>query len=411
MILWKIGECYSTISVVIYMNEYINRGKQILRHLKQNGYEGYFVGGAVRDYQLGLDFYDIDITTNATPEEVISLFERVKETGKKYGTVTVFLDEYNYEVTTYRFDGEYKDNRRPDGVTYSTNIIDDLSRRDFTMNAMIMDEDEVVYDHFNAKEDLQNKLIRTINNPVDRFNEDALRMLRAFRFVSKLGFDIEEETLRALSECKSLIKNIAIERVMVELDKIIQGPHRNKALQYMKETKFDEELYGIDQGLHFIQTFEDKVSTVEAFIIAFIKGEWDNVWRFSNKQGRLIKQVINLHEVTKEDEFNHFIVFVNSQEVCLLVNKINVLLGYKDQSTLINDIGDNLVVRDVCDLKFKGQDILELTTLKKRSIIALVIDDLLYNVIMGIMPNEYNVLKEFALKRVEELQRESDKHE
>lgn len=393
------------------MNEYINQGKQILRHLKENGYEGYFVGGAVRDYQLGLDFTDIDITTNATPEDVIRLFQHVKETGKKYGSVTVILNDYKYEVTTYRYDGEYKDSRRPETVSYSSNIIDDLERRDFTMNALIMDEFEKVYDHFNAIEDIKNKVIKTINRPEDRFNEDALRMLRAFRFVSKLGFDIEKDTLNALRDCKKLIKNIAIERVMVELDKIIQGPFRNKALLYMKETQFDEELYGIHEGLRLIQTLDEPLTSVEAFIVSFIKGEWDNVWRFSNKQGRLIKQVLNLHEVTKEDEFNQFIVFVNSQEVCLLVNKINVLLGYKDQAELINKIGSNLVVKDVCDLKFKGQDILQLTTLKKRSIIALVIDDLLYNVIMGIMPNDYETLKEFALKRVEELQRESDTHE
>lgn len=393
------------------MNEYINQGKQIIKHLNANGYEAYFVGGAVRDYQLGLNFTDVDITTNATPEEVIHLFKHVKETGKKYGSVTVLLDDYKYEVTTYRHDGVYTDNRRPETVTYSKSIIDDLKRRDFTMNAIIMDENFVVYDHFNGLQDIKDQIIRTIHNPQDRFTEDALRMLRAFRFVSKLGFDIENRTLSAIKDCKDLIKNIAIERVMVELDKIFSGPFRNKALLYMKETKFDEELYGIHQGLQYIQTIEEPLSSIETFIICFIKGEWDNIWRFSNKQGRLIKQVINLHEVTKEDVFNEFIVFVNSQEICLLVNKINVLLGYPDQEDLIQQIGNNLVVKDVCDLAFKGQDILQLTTLKKRSIIALVIDDLLYNVIMRIMPNEYETLKEFALKRVEELQRKSDTHE
>lgn len=390
------------------MNEYINRGKEILRELKANGYEAYFVGGAVRDYLLNLDFKDVDITTNALPEEVINVFENVKETGKKYGSVTVILDEYKYEVTTYRFDGEYKDNRRPEDVQYSTKVIDDLSRRDFTMNAIIMDEDEQIFDHFNAKQDLKDKVIRTINDAEKRFTEDALRMLRAFRFVSKLGFDLDSETIDGIKKSKHLIKNISIERVMVELDKILTNKYRNKALKYMKETLFDEELYGIENGLRYISTLENPLSSVEAFIICFIKGEWDNVWRFSNKQGRLILQVLNLHQVTKEDSFNEFIVFVNRVEVCLLVNRINVLLGYKDQEELVTTIGDNLIVKDVCDLTFKGQDILQLTTLKKRSVIALVIDDLLYNVIMGIMPNDYDILKEFALKRVEELQRKSD---
>ncbi len=390
------------------MNEYINRGKEILRELKANGYEAYFVGGAVRDYLLNLDFKDVDITTNALPEEVMNVFDTVKETGKKYGSVTVILDQFRYEVTTYRFDGEYKDNRRPEEVMYSKKVLDDLSRRDFTMNAIIMDEDEIIYDHFNAKQDLNDRVIRTINDSTKRFSEDALRMLRAFRFVSKLGFDLDDNTLKGIKNCKHLVQNISIERVMIELEKTLVGPYRNKALKYMEDTLFDEELYGIKDGLRYLSTLKQVLSPVESFIICFIKGSWDSSWRFSNKQGRLIKQVMNLHEVTREDSFNEFILFVNTKEVCLLVNKINVLLGYKDQEERVTEIGDNLIVKAVCDLTFKGQDILQLTTLKKRSVIALVIDDLLYNVIMGILPNDYDILKEFALKRVDELQRKSD---
>ena len=393
------------------MNNNIKIGKQILTTLKEHGYEAYFVGGAIRDYLIDIPFTDVDITTNALPEEVISLFDKVKETGKKFGGVTVFIDDVQFEVTTFRTEGNYNDYRRPSTVEFSLHVTDDLQRRDFTMNALIMDEQEQIIDHFHAKEDIKNKLIRTINDPIKRFTEDALRMLRAFRFVSKLGFDIEEETLEGIKEVKHLIKEISIERVMVELQKIMQGKHRNKALIYMKETLFDEELYNTHEGLRFISTLDQEINIIEAFIIMFIKGHKEDVWRFSNKQERLIRQVINLHEVTKEDEFNKFIVFVNGGEVCFLVNRINVLLGYKDQYQVIKEIDDNLEVKDVCDLAYKGQHIIEETTLRKRSVIALVIDDLLYNVIMGIMPNEYHVLREFALKRIEELQRESEENE
>ncbi len=393
------------------MNEYIKKGKSILTTLKASGYDAYFVGGAIRDYTLSLDFTDVDITTSATPEEVISLFDNVKETGKKFGGVTVFVDDYQYEVTTFRLESDYLDNRRPSKVEFSKNVMDDLKRRDFTMNSLIMDETEQIQDHFNGLDDIKIKVIKTINNPINRFTEDALRMLRAFRFVSKLGFDIDEETLEGIKQTKHLIKNISIERVMVELEKIIVGPFRNKALKYMTETGFDEELYDTYHGLRYISHLEDELNIVEAFIIMFIKGSKKDVWRFSNKQDRLIRQIINLHEVTKEDVFNKFILFVNGEEVCLLVNKINRLLGYKDQEKEVKELSNDLVVRDVCDLKYKGQNILEETTLRKRSVIALVIDDLLYNVIMGIMPNDYDVLREFALKRIEELQRESDNNE
>lgn len=388
---------------------YINIGKEIIKTLQENGYEAYFVGGFVRDRILGNGSDDIDITTNATPDQVVECFKHVKHTGKKYGTVTVLYDQYKYEVTTYRFDGDYVDNRRPEEVTFSNNLEDDLSRRDFTINAIVMDEFEEVKDFHNGINDLNNQLIRTINDPVKRFNEDSLRILRAIRFVAKLGFDIEDNTLQAMSELRHLIKNIAIERVMVELDKIMKGEFRQKAYKYLVETKIHEELYGLKEGIEYLSKHKDELLPVEAFTVCFILGDMSDVWRFSNNNMKVMKRIMMLHEVTRDGEFNKYLVFSHGKDMCLATNRVSAYLGYKDQSQLINDIDNDLVVKDVCDLAFKGQDILQLTTLKTRSVIALVIDDLLYNVIMGIMPNEYNVLKEFALKRVEELQKDMER--
>ncbi len=388
------------------MNKYFETGKKILVKLQDAGYVSYFVGGYVRDLLLGIESGDIDITTSATPSEVIALFNNVKETGKKYGSVTVLMDEFKYEVTTFRSDGEYIDNRHPDVVTFSKDIMDDLSRRDFTINAIIMDEQENIIDNYGSKNDLENKTIRTINNPLKRFKEDSLRILRAFRFVSKLGFDIEEGTLEAINELKHLIKNISIERVMVELDKIFRGKHRNKALRYMLETEVSEELYGLSDGLKFISKINQELYPIEAFIVCFIMDDIDDIWRFSNKNIRLIKQILDLHEVTKNDIFNRFIVYVNGLETCLLANKINVVLGYNDQEDLIRELEEALPIKDVCDLLFKGQDIMWLTPLRKKSWIGIIVDDLKYNVIMGYLPNDYEVLKEYALKKVKELRLE-----
>jgi tRNA nucleotidyltransferase (CCA-adding enzyme) len=385
------------------MDKHFEKAKKVVLKLEAAGYAAYFVGGYVRDKLLGIESGDIDITTSATPTEVINLFSNVKETGKKYGSVTVLMDEYKYEVTTFRSDGEYLDNRHPEEVVYSKDIIDDLSRRDFTINALIMDPQEKISDYFDSKNDLERKLIRTINDPLKRFKEDSLRMLRAFRFVSKLGFDIEEKTLEAITELKNLIKNISIERVMVELDKIFRGQYRSKALKYLIDTEVDKELYGISKGLLFVSEIEDELYPVEVFIICYILDDVEDVWRFSNKNKRLIEQIIDLHEVTKEDIYNRFIVYVNGLEACLLTNKINVLLGYKDQEELIRKLEEALPIKDVCDLTFKGQDIMWLTSLRKKSWIGIIVDDLKYNVIMGYLPNDYEVLKKYALKKVEEL--------
>lgn len=385
------------------MNDYLEKGKHILRKLKENGFDAYFVGGFVRDTLLNIDSKDIDITTSATPSEVLSLFPLVKETGKKFGSVTIIDEAYRFEVTTFRSDGVYKDNRRPENVTFSATIQEDISRRDFTINALLMDEDETVIDFLDGKADLSKQLIRTIDNPVDRFNEDALRILRALRFVSKLGFDIEPATKDAIQSLTHLVQTIAIERVMVELSKIFTGPFRNKALTYMIETGLSKELYGIENGISYIETLDMELYPLEAFIICFILGDIADEWKFSNKEKNIAQKVIELHEVTKEDVFNVFIVYVNKLEICLLTNKINVALGYKDQEALIRSIYDALPIHDVCDLKFKGQDILWLTQLRKKSWIGNIVDDLKYQVIMGLLPNEYEPLKEYALQKVEEL--------
>ncbi len=388
------------------MNEYLENAKAILKKLNSNGFHAYIVGGYVRDKVIGLKSDDIDITTSATPDEVKDLFEKVKDTGKNFGGVTIIFDETKFEVTTFRLEGAYKRHRYPKEVTFSENVIDDMQRRDFTMNALYMDVNETIYDDFNGLEDIKDKLIRTINNPKERFNEDALRILRAFRFVSKLGFDIEDETLNAIRELKHLVKTVKIERIMVELDKIFNGDYQKKAIKYMIDTGVSEELYGLHEGLKHISNVKDFVYPIEVFIISDILGELTNDWRFSNANSRLIYQVTNLHEVTKNNEFNKYILFSNKLDPCLLTNKINVLLGYNDQKDFIMTMYNEMPVMDVCDLKFKGQDILALTTMHNRRLIGLVIDDLLYNVIMGIMPNEYEVLKDFSLKRVAELQKE-----
>jgi tRNA nucleotidyltransferase (CCA-adding enzyme) len=391
---------------------FFETGKEVIKTIKSHGKEAYFVGGFVRDLYLKRESLDIDITTSATPEEVMTYFNIVKNTGRKYGTVTVIVDDFKFEVTTFRQDGEYVNNRKPEDVTYTLSLEEDLKRRDFTMNAIVIDENEEVTDYFGGIQDIENKVIKSIGNPHKRFIEDALRMLRAFRFVSQIGFDIEQQTLEALKEQKHLIRNISIERVMVELNKLFLGPYKQKAIQYLVETTFHEELYGMKDGLEQLQTVTIEYVPLEAFMVCFALNDIDDIWKFSNREMKVMVRVINLHEVTKEGKWNKYILFSNGLDLCLLTNKVSVLLGYEDQSIDINAIWNSLLVKDVCDLKFKGQDILELTNLRKRSVIALVIDDLLYNVINEIMPNDYHVLKEFALQRVEELQKEmEDKNE
>ena len=194
--------------------------------LEACGYEGYTVGGCVRDSLLGRTPNDWDITTNATPEEMKACFKgfRVIETGIRHGTLTVIVDGMQLEITTYRNDGEYLDNRHPVQVTFSEKIEDDLSRRDFTVNAMAYHPKKGFVDLFGGREDLQSKTIRAVGDAKTRFHEDGLRILRAIRFASVLDFDIAQDTAKAVHECKNLLAGIAAERVREEFCKLICGP-------------------------------------------------------------------------------------------------------------------------------------------------------------------------------------------
>jgi tRNA nucleotidyltransferase (CCA-adding enzyme) len=199
-----------------------NYVKKIIHTLEQAGYEAYAVGGCVRDSLIGLTPLDYDITTSATPDEARASLAgfSVHDTGIKHGTITVIADETPVEVTTFRIDGEYSDNRRPDSVEFTRSLKDDLSRRDFTINAMTYSDKMGIVDPFGGREDLQNKLIRCVGDPYKRFNEDGLRILRAYRFSAVYGFKIEEETSKSAYELRHLIRNISGERIAQELNKI-----------------------------------------------------------------------------------------------------------------------------------------------------------------------------------------------
>ena len=210
--------------------------KKVIETLKSHGFSAYAVGGAVRDALLGKIPYDFDITTDATPIEVKSLFDKVIETGIAHGTVTVMIDGEPLEVTTFRADGEYVDNRKPKTVTLVKNVADDLARRDFTVNALCYNDEEGILDLFSGIDDLNNKIIRAIGNPEERFTEDALRVLRAVRFSVQLGFKIEENTLSAIRKCAPLVQNLSVERITAELDKILMSPAADRALSLMFDT-------------------------------------------------------------------------------------------------------------------------------------------------------------------------------
>lgn len=197
----------------------------ILDLFKKAGYEAFCVGGAVRDSLMGVTPGDWDITTIAAPEETARIFKdfRIIETGIKHGTVTVIIDKKPFEITTYRIDGEYGDNRHPENVIFTRSLKDDLARRDFTVNAIAYNPNVGIVDFYDGQDHIYNSIIKTVGDPDKRFNEDGLRIMRALRFAATLGFEIENETAKAIHRNKDLLKNISAERLNVELTKLVCG--------------------------------------------------------------------------------------------------------------------------------------------------------------------------------------------
>lgn len=229
-----------------------NGAIDVLEKFNKAGYEAYFVGGCVRDFLLGCEFSDIDITTNALPKEVKTIFRKSIDTGIQHGTVTILVDGESYEVTTFRTEDDYIDHRTPEKVEFVSNLRDDLDRRDFTINAMALDSKGNLYDYHNGKKDLTNKIIKTVNNPNERFFEDALRMLRAFRFSSKLGFEIEDSTLDAIKKNAELIKFVSIERITNEFKKLLAGIGSKRSLELLLDSKLNTYIPFLSDIISFV---------------------------------------------------------------------------------------------------------------------------------------------------------------
>lgn len=209
----------------------------IIQKCRDRGYECYLVGGSVRDLLLGLDVYDYDFATNAHPDAIMGIFRKSIPTGIKHGTVSIIIDQRQFEITTYRSDGTYNDGRHPDSVAFSNDLKTDIERRDFTINGLAYDPTTgEIIDHVNGIRDLNGRIIRTIGDPVMRFTEDGLRPIRACRFAAKLDFEIEEATLRAIPQTLEVVQKVSKERIRDELLKILEAETPSVGIEYLRKS-------------------------------------------------------------------------------------------------------------------------------------------------------------------------------
>ena len=289
--------------------------ENIIERLKEHGFEGFAVGGCVRDSLLKKTPTDWDITTDALPEDMKKIFKKTFDTGIAHGTVTVLMDGVGYELTTYRIDGNYSDGRHPDSVSFSKNLSEDLCRRDFTVNAMAYSHNKGIVDLFGGRKDLQNGIIRAVGDAKKRFDEDALRMLRAVRFAAQLGFKIDDDTFAAIKEKAKLLSNVSKERIFVELNKSLCGDFaQNIKMVYTsglyryigKEfAKLDESIYDFyprkfpNKKHMYWAVFLENIENVEAVKKILFELKSDNATR--NNTYLLVKELKNPLPSSDED--------------------------------------------------------------------------------------------------------------
>lgn len=338
--------------------------KYIIEELNKRGFEGYIVGGCVRDHIMGITPHDYDITTSALPQDIKSIFKHTVDTGIQHGTVTVVINKIGYEITTYRIDGEYADNRHPKEVIFTSKLEGDLSRRDFTVNAIAYNDNEGFVDLFGGREDIKNKIIKGVGDPDKRFKEDALRMMRALRFSAQLDFSIEEITFNAIKENAHLIKNISMERIREELFKLILS-HNNERLILLRESNmahyFSKELSEIlNNNSEEFFTYINSLPVDIASRLAYIFRGYDvkKILRDLKTDNKTINKAVVLE---KYYDYNITDEYSMAKLISLAGDYTEELLRLKKEPL---DMYNKIVSENRCcslkNLAIKGKDVIDL---------------------------------------------------
>lgn len=257
---------------------------KVLNIIEDNSYEAYIVGGFVRDYVMGIKSNDVDITTNARPKDLIRIFPNANIDNEVYGSVTVYLNNIRFEITTYRDDGNYLDNRHPDTINYVNDLKTDLKRRDFTINTICMDKAGNIVDLLSCRSDIDNKIIKTVINPLESFKIDSLRILRAIRFATTLDFELDKEVKEAIIQSKYLLRDLSINRKKEELDKIFSSPNIEKGIMLIKELGLIDVL--------FLENI-NKIKPCSQVIGIWTMLEVDDIYPFTRNELNLMKDIRN----------------------------------------------------------------------------------------------------------------------
>lgn len=382
-----------------------NKALPVLNKIVEAGFEAYFVGGSVRDRVLGLTVNDVDIATSAMPNEIKEIFKRTIDIGIEHGTVMVLENGESYEITTFRTESTYKDFRHPDSVTFVRSLTEDLMRRDFTMNAIAMDIKGNLIDPFGGLLDIDKRIIRAVGKPEERFQEDALRMMRAVRFAAQLDFEIEGNTLLSIRQNAQLLTNIAIERIQVEFEKLLTGEWYFVGLAAMIKTDLYLYCPKLADKKQALLTLIDRSTSFQnvrqawAYLLlkidehqmdqSFNPRAFLKAWKLSNQ---LIKESITIYEALvirlERGYLNEWEIFHLGIQFSLEVEDLMEQEGLKQEHLLVLERYDNLPIKEKEELSVSGNDLMKETTVRPGKWMSEALESALKAVIYRKIDNE-----------------------
>ena len=359
---------------------------KILKELTEHSYKAYIVGGFVRDQLLGIESNDIDITTNATPKEIKEIFEDSCLPTEDYGSVTVYKKGINFEITTFRKEIEYQDNRRPVEVKYVDDLYTDLIRRDFTINSLCMDDQGNIIDFLNGKEDIDNRVIRTIGDANQKFSEDSLRILRAVRFSTVLGFKLCDEIYEAIKQNKYLVKNLSYYRKKSELEKIFISPNRKEGIKLLLELGLDEELE-IPNLNRLLDA--DTTSLIAMWCLLDVSDKFP----FNKNELNLMNDVSSVLELNNFDPMALY-------KYGLYANSVAGELKGLDLKS-ISESYSGLVVKSRKEININSEDIMDILKLRPGKYLKDIFSDVEREILYRRLENNREVISNYILKKYE----------
>ena len=360
----------------------LNIALKVLKKIEDNGYKAYIVGGFVRDYLLGIDSNDVDICTNAKPSDIRNIFTNKCLPNQEYGSVVVIINNIRFEITTFRKEITYVDNRKPMEFEYIDSLDEDLRRRDFTINTICMDKDKNIIDLLDGKSDLTKEEINTVGDSYTKLREDSLRILRAVRFATILNFKLNDSVKNSIIENKDLLRNLSYERKKEELTKIFASVHVKYGIRLLLELGLDEVLE-LD-NLKYIKYTDDLMAIWTLLNV-------DSIYPFTKVEKGIMNDIRN---ALNEDNFDTIVLY----KYGLYVNSIAASIKGNDKRQLIHKYED-LPIKELKEIKITGDEIMELLDMKPGKYLKKIFNDLEEMILLGKLDNDTDRIKEYLLNK------------